>query len=190
MRSLMRRPVLLFVVALTATGVAAAQEPTFRTVAQLTDGGPVFYSRSGNSGKRVDARNAVALKRRVSIHVSEQPLTDVIDSIGRASGLHIAYSPGMIPAEARVSLHAEDITVAAALTDVLADANVDVELLPGDQAALVKRTAPAAVPETKARQGRRITGRVLDAQNHLPIPQASVLATGTPIGTVTSDSGT
>jgi TonB-dependent starch-binding outer membrane protein SusC len=188
----MLRPVVLVVavcVAVCRAAGVAAQEPV-RGVAQLTDGGPVFYMRSANSGKRVDARGAVVLKRRVSLHVTDQPLSDVLDSIGRASGMHIAYSPGMIPADARVSLHAEDITVAAALTDVLSDANVDVELLPGDQAALVKRTATAAVPETDAKQGRRITGRVLDAQNHAPVAQASVVATGTPIGTVTSDSGT
>jgi TonB-linked SusC/RagA family outer membrane protein len=184
----MRRFVFL-VVACAATRVAGAQEPAFRTVAQLTEGGPVFYMRSPSSGKRVDARGAAVLKRRVSVHLVDLPLADVLDSIAHASGLHIAYSPGMVPADARVSLRAEDITVAAALTDVLSDADVDVELLPGDQAALVKRAPPPVVVEKKV-QGRRITGRVLDAVNHEPIPQATVLAVGTPIGTTTGDSGT
>ncbi len=39
-------------------------------------------------------------------------------------------------------------------------------------------------------QGERITGRVVDAQEHRPVPLAAVLVTGTTIGITTTDSGT
>ena len=185
----MRRFVVI-VVACAVAQVAGAQETTFRPVAHLTDGGPMFYVRSPNGNRRVDARGAVVLKRRICVHVADLPLADVLDTLGRVSGLHIAYSPGVVPAAARVSLSADDITVAAALTDVLSDADIDVELLPGDQAALVKRTPDVVETKKTKRFERRITGRVLDADNHEPVPQASVIAVGSPLGTLTGDSGT
>jgi hypothetical protein len=39
-------------------------------------------------------------------------------------------------------------------------------------------------------QGDRITGRVVDAAEHQPIPAAAVLVTGSTVGMNTTDSGT
>ena len=50
----------------------------------------------------------------------------------------------------------------------------------------------AIAPPVHAQQQQdvRITGRVMDASEHMPIPTAAVLVTGTTIGQNTSDSGT
>jgi TonB-linked SusC/RagA family outer membrane protein len=54
-------------------------------------------------------------------------------------------------------------------------------------AALIGAVAPAAL----AQQGPTVlTGRVEDATSHAPIPGAAILATGTTVGTQSSDSGT
>ncbi len=47
-----------------------------------------------------------------------------------------------------------------------------------------------AAASAYAQQGRRVTGRVVEADGRAPIPAASVVATGTSFGTSTSDSGT
>jgi TonB-dependent starch-binding outer membrane protein SusC len=142
----------------------------------------LFYMRAGN-GHRVDARNVATMKRRVSVHLQDVSIPEMLDSIAAQAELHVAYSPKQLPADARVSLEADGISVVAALTEVLQDASVDVEVLPGDQIALIRRPQQPPPP-------RRLTGRVLDAQTQEPVPSAQVIVTGTPVGTLTSDSGT
>jgi hypothetical protein len=93
-----------------------------------------------------------------------------------------------VPVGRLVSLRAQDIALAAALTEILFDADVDVELLPSNQIALVKRV-PAPAGRARA-DPRHITGLVVDVETKMPLSSATVLVTGTAIGTTTSDSGT
>jgi TonB-dependent starch-binding outer membrane protein SusC len=134
-------------------------------------------------GKRVDAHDVAVMRRRVSIHQQDVAIPEVLDAIASQAGLHIAYSPNELPAQARVSLEADGISVVAALTEVLQDARVDVEVLPGDQIALIRRPAQPPPP-------RRLTGHVVDADTKEPVPNAQVFVTGTAVGTLTTDSGT
>ena len=140
----------------------------------------LFFMRA--DGRRVDARNVAVMRRRVSIHLQDVAIPEVLDAIGSQAGLHIAYSPNALPSESRVSLEADGISVVAALTEVLHETQVDVEVLPGDQIALIRRPPQPPPP-------RRLTGRVLDADSREPVVNAQVLVTGTNVGTITNDSG-
>ncbi|HWC74040.1 MAG TPA: TonB-dependent receptor [Gemmatimonadales bacterium] len=129
----------------------------------------------------VDAASVSILRQRVRLNLENVALVDALDQISRVAKLQIVYADGVIPAAARVHLRADEITVAAALTDVLLDAGVDVVLLPSGSVVLVKRDAL---------QLGVVKGRVTDAKSGLPIAQARVTLGGTSLVALTSDSGT
>jgi TonB-dependent starch-binding outer membrane protein SusC len=176
----------------------AATAPTPANGAQDTPGGapatqlailassptPSFFERSGSRRTTVNGAAVPGFQRRVSLSLVDVPIADAIGRISEEAGLDFTYSSEIFPEGASVSLRAEDITVVAALTDVLLNTQVDVEVTRDGHVNFVKRAAAA-----KRQQGR-ITGRVIDADTHLGIPEAPVTVTGTTIGVTTSDSGT
>src|SRR5919108_1979863 len=131
----------------------------------------------------VDAASVPVLRRRVSLDLEDVDRAEALAAISRASGLRLVYANGVVPREGRVRLKAEEITVAAALTEVLLDAGVDVLLAPGGNAVLVKRTA-ARAPAVGA-----ISGRVSDATTDEPLPMAEVYLESTRRRTTTDDDG-
>src|SRR5438876_2669496 len=120
--------------------------------------GPQFLLASASPSKApvvVDAGSVASLRRRVSLTLDGARVGEALAEISRASGLQIVYADGVVPSEGRVYLRAEEITVAAALTEVLLDAGVDVLISPGGSVVLVKRGAI---------QTGSVAGRVTDAK--------------------------
>jgi TonB-linked SusC/RagA family outer membrane protein len=163
-----------------AAGVAVAQQPTDA----VSQHAPGFYFVSALGAKRTDAHGAGALSRRVALDLHDAPLGDALVAITAQTGFRFIYVREDVPLDRRVSLAAPDIGLAAALTDLLFDADLDVELMPQGEIALVKRRS------TAKRAPHRVTGHVRDADTDAPLPGAVVMVTGTTIGTATSDSGT
>ena len=175
----------------------AAAAPTRAKGAQDTTGGtpatqlailtasptPSFFERTGSRRTTVNGAIVPGFQRRVSLSLVDVPVADAIRRISEEAGLDFTYSPEIFPEGASVSLRAEDITVVAALTDVLLNTQVDVEVTRDGHVNFVKRAA------AKRQQGR-ITGRVVEADAHTGIPAAAVVVTGTTVGTSTTDSGT
>jgi hypothetical protein len=89
---------------------AAGQE------AQLASRGPRFLLAGWLPGLEQDASGAPVLHRRVSLDLSSVTLDEALKEITRQGGLEISYSPRLVPLDRSVSLHAREITVAAALT--------------------------------------------------------------------------
>ena len=151
--------------------VAAA--PTRAKGAQDTTGGtpatqlailtasptPSFFERTGSRRTTVNGAIVPGFQRRVSLSLVDVPVANAIRRISEEAGLDFTYSPEIFPEGASVSLRAEDITVVAALTDVLLNTQVDVEVTRDGHVNFVKRAA------AKRQQGR-ITGRVIDADTH------------------------
>jgi TonB-linked SusC/RagA family outer membrane protein len=129
----------------------------------------------------IEPRNVAALRRRVTLHLDGVPLREALDAISRQSGLRLFYSKDLLPLEQVVRIRAEDLTVAAALTEVLFDTDVDVLLGPNDQAALVRRAA--------ALQGGTVTGRVTDARTQQGVSGVRVFLERTRWGTTTDNAG-
>ncbi|HZS61611.1 MAG TPA: SusC/RagA family TonB-linked outer membrane protein [Gemmatimonadaceae bacterium] len=152
----------------------------------VNDRGPAFYMVRTPGGKREDAYGAAALRRRLSLNLHDVSIADALSAITAQTGIRFVYMREEVPVDRHVSLSAQDIALAAALTEVLFDAGVDVELLSGNQVALVQRRPPPS----DTHQRRRVTGRVLDAETKAPLPGAVVTVTGTAVGAITSDSGT
>src|SRR5213078_4879885 len=77
----------------------------------------------------------------------------------------------MLPAERTVTFRADHITVAAALTELLIDTQVDVLFSRDGRAVLVRRVEEF--------QGGTVSGRVTDAKSGKAIPNVSVYLAGT-----------
>ncbi len=141
------------------------------------------------SGARTDARNAAVLQRRMAIRLTSATIPEALDAITQASGLRFAYQRDAFAAATRVSLKAEEITVAAALTVVLMDAGVDVELVPDGMATLVPHAGLVAGHHVLRQGGGIIAGRVTDAATHAPLDHVAVRIEGSASGGVTTSDG-
>ncbi len=153
---------------------------------ELASRGPRFIAAWSPSGRAVEASNILALRRRVSLDLVDATVDEAIRKITRQADLEISYSKASLPAGHRVSLHVREITVAAALTEVLLDAGVDVAVGRGGEMALVKR--PAALAEVSAGDSGSVSGQVIDKATGAPIDGATVIVEGTRFS-VTTESG-
>jgi outer membrane receptor protein involved in Fe transport len=157
-----------------------------RGQSQLATRGPRFLMAGSRSGGERDASDAPVLRRRVSLDLNGVTVDDALKELSRQAGLELAYSPRVVALDQPVTLKARDITVAAALTEILLDVAVDVSVTAGGHLALVQRPrVPAPLPaDTGA-----VVGRVTDAQGGSPIVGATVTVDGTRASATTGADG-
>jgi len=142
----------------------------------LTDGAdraPRFLVASGNTVVPVDLARTPLLLRRLALDLEGLTLKQALLVISQRAGLRIMFSDDVLPLEKRVHLRAEAITVAAALTDVLSDAGVDIVLQRDGKASLVRRGPPVQRP-TVVEVGV-VMGQVTDAKTLQGLPGAEVI---------------
>lgn len=151
---------------------------------QLAARGPRFLASLVAPGRMVDASDAAPLRRRVSLDLTEATPDEALKEITRQASLEIAYSAAMFPSERTVSIHARGITVAAALTEVLLDAGVDVTVLHDRTLALIRRAQVTAAHENA--DSGRIVGRVSDKATGAPLATADISVEGV-AGLTTTD---
>lgn len=170
-----------------AIGAAVPPSAHAQTVSEVQTGrGPRFLYALPNASKPrvVDAASVPLLRRRITLNFEGLERRKALAAVAKAAGLELVYSDNVLPADGRVRLVAEEITVAAALTEVLLDAGVDVVLSPNGSAVLVKRDAPKAPAPTGM-----ISGRVIDSAGRQAIAGALVGISGTTRRVLTDDRG-
>src|SRR5436309_13725295 len=131
----------------------------------------------------VDLKRSWVLRQPLSLALDGVTLKEALAEISRRARLGLVYADDDIPVSMTVSLRADRITVAAALTDVLLDAGVDVVFSPDGRATLVKR------PDGPAVQLGSIAGRVTATETGAPLPRAIVSVTGTRLTAETDTAG-
>ncbi len=136
-----------------------------------------------HSPARIDLERTPVLRRRISITLLDVPLEEALKTIASRSGLDLAYSKTTTQLDRIVRLDARDITVAAALTEILLDTRVDVVFSSQGRAMLVKRG-----DEWKAPTGS-IVGRVTDAKTQTVLAGATVVVEGTRHSATTGSDG-
>jgi outer membrane receptor protein involved in Fe transport len=166
---------------LTAASTAVGQQ------SQLASRGPRFLLAGWVPGREVDASAAPVLHRRVSLDLTGVTVGEALKEVTRQAALEISYSPRVVPLDRPVSLHAQDITVAAALTEILIDVPVDVSVTAGGGLALVRRPPPGPVPEPV--DSVAVAGQVTDSASGSPIVGATVSVEGTRRSVVTDAVG-
>jgi outer membrane receptor protein involved in Fe transport len=121
------------------------------------------------------------LRKQIALETDGGTLREALNEITRQTGLAFVYSRDVVNADSRVHLRATQITVTAALTEILLDAGVDVLLSSSRQAALVKRQYPV--------QHGSISGRVTDAKTSSAIVGATVAIERTSLSASTDNDG-
>jgi len=160
----------------------AAQDSTLRRPAtpeefrsESPTRGPTFFMDTAADGRRVDARDAAVLERHVSVTLIGVPLAPAVEAIAKQARLEATVSADLIPPGARVSMKADDVTVAAALTWVLANAGLDV-LVGGDGHLTL---VPHADVGAQADSSGVLTGALMDITSGEPVAYATVALLGT-----------
>src|SRR6266550_819832 len=154
---------------LTWSRLAAAQAPDSDYIAR----GPRFLlaSAAARVPVRVDVARTPVLRRSISLDLNGVALSDALREISAQAGMQLAFSNTMLPAERTVTFRAEHITVAAALTELLIDTQVDVLFSRDGRAVLVRRAEEF--------QGGTVSGRVTDGKTGKAIANVSVYLVGT-----------
>jgi len=131
----------------------------------------------------VDLRRSAVLRHPLSLSFDGVTLKEALAEISRQAGISLVYADDDLPAGTLVRLRADRITVAAALTDVLVDADVDIVFTPEGRATLVKRPPGPAV------QLGSIAGTVTAAEGGTPLQRATVMVVGTRLSAETDAAG-
>src|SRR5881296_3080457 len=121
----------------------------------------------------VDLKRSWVLRQPLSLALDGVTLKEALAEISRQARLNLVYADDDLPIAATVNLRADRITVAAALTDVLLDAGVDVVFR----------------PDGPAVQLGSIAGRVTATETGAPLPRAIVSVTGTRLTAETDTAG-
>jgi outer membrane receptor protein involved in Fe transport len=169
---------------------ALAALPLRSTGAQVTmalaDRGPRFLltPASGGAPVEVDASRSGLLRRPVSLKLEAPTIGRMLAAIEAQTGLKFIYSRAVVSVDRPVGLRADSITVAAALTEILLDTNIDVVVARDGQLTLVKRTAQRPAADTGA-----VAGRVTDKKTGAAIAGATVVVEGTRLSATTGNDG-
>ncbi len=178
---------LVFVCAGVALGCGVRSSVALAQVVQLADASaPRFLSAPRLDALPVDMRDAPVLQRRVTLNFDRVRLKAALELITRQAGLRFFASSEIVPLDRPVTVHADGITVVAALTELLVGTGLDVQLDARGTAALVPRAGPA---ETKRQQAGAIAGWVTDAVTRAPLDQVTVRVEGPGLGAVTTRDG-
>ena len=163
---------LMAVLALVAVRPAFAQDDGY------VERGPRFLLASAKQPVRVDTRKTPVLRQRISLDLQGVPLGEALRDVSQKSGVRLAFSDAVLPSGRTVDFRADNITVAAALTELLIDAEVDVLFARDGGGVLVRRQFTVAT----------IRGTVTDSAG-TALEGASISVVGTSIRAETNSSG-
>ena len=171
-------------------GAAAASGLAAQSEDGLSRRAPRFLLASASAPRPVpvEPSRTPVLRERISVDLPDATLGEALATIAGHSGLRLLYSSGVVPLERRVRLRAQDITVAAALTEVLLDTGVDVLFTGSGQAVLVKREPEPAPPQAGVIAGT-VRGAETAGQPAQPVPGAQVVVEGANLSALTDDEG-
>jgi TonB-dependent starch-binding outer membrane protein SusC len=158
-----------------------AQDP----VSSLVDRAPRFLVVAAPSPAPLDVERSPVLQKRIALDLRDVTIEEALESIGRRSGLTLAYSKALVPVDRRVRLRAKDVTVAAALSAVLMNTATDVLFSGGTQATLIRRAGQAIPPAFAG----TVTGKVSELVSGQPVAGAKVEIVGGDISTTTRSDG-
>lgn len=162
---------------------AASASPAQDRADSLASRRPQFYLAAATARAPVDVARSPSLLRRVALDFTSTRLADALAELSRRSGMAIVFSSDVVSSEKRIDLRASSISVAAALTELLLDCNVDVVMHGDGSAALVPRRVESAS------MFGAIRGVIRDAATGTPMPAVSVAIDGMPSGATTDDAG-
>jgi TonB-linked SusC/RagA family outer membrane protein len=166
--------------ALAAVPVSAAAQAT----AQRQQSVRFLLASNGAPPVALDVGRTPVLRQRLTLDLQGVTVREALTAISDRARLVLWYTDDVIAADRRVNLRADEITVAAALTDVLVDAGVDVVLNQDGTAVIVKRLASVALVQVGT-----VAGRVTDSTSREGVGGVTITVEGTRLSTTTAADG-
>ncbi len=117
----------------------------------------------------VEPSRVPLLRKRIAVELDSVPVHAALEKLSHLSGLRFIYADDVVDADRVVHLKARDITVAAALTEVLLDASVAVVIRADGDAVLVPAGTGFAAHDTAS----SVIGTVTDSAG-VPLGEAEV----------------
>ncbi len=148
---------------------SAADAPRFLKVPADSTQAPVL----------IDPSDVPLLRHRIALRLTPRLRRDALKEIARVSGIQFVFADDVLATSDSVQLQADDITVTAALTEVLLGAGVDVALGVDGNAILVKRGAITSSITIAAAKADIIRGRVTTDSGRA-LAGAQIIATRAP----------
>lgn len=171
----------LLALSLSATSLVAAQVGTGKV--GMDTRGPQFLSRVGGRLVTIEPARIPLLGARVDARFEDVTLRDALQSLAVQSKLQFAFSRDVAELDRRVRMDARGLTLAAALTELLFDKNLDVVITTDNRLAIVTRARREIVPAGTVR------GTVVDSASRAPVAGVTVSVLGTLIRTRTGVDG-
>ncbi len=153
----------------------------------LSEGAPRFLLAMSSPARttiEINPAKAAIFQRRVTLSLEHTTVSRALAAVGRQAGIRMVYSRDVLDPDAPTRIKAEGITVAAALTEILLGAGVDVVLSDGDRITLTPRKLLAGPPAPGV-----IVGRVTDAKTQTALAGATVVVQGTSRSATTGSDG-
>ncbi|HTJ11909.1 MAG TPA: SusC/RagA family TonB-linked outer membrane protein [Dinghuibacter sp.] len=131
--------------------------------------------------------SAAGLAQKVSISLTDAPVSRVFTEISRQTGVSVIYNEGWLKGLKPVTVHVRDASVSEVLELCFKGQPFTYEIVNNN--VLIKPAAPPGAPAPPAPHPLRdIHGRVLDDKGS-PVAGASVLIKGTQVGVATNEKG-
>jgi TonB-linked SusC/RagA family outer membrane protein len=175
----------LLVTSLLALGVIGSMASAQSAMSNRT---PKFLYLASAKATPTEFSSAPILRRQVSVSLDQAMMKDALSEIATQAGIHLVYSGETLPAGRLVTLKAQDLTLAAALTQVLLDTDLDVLFSWNGQVALVRRSRSATGASIPRAVGV-VTGRVTDATSKEGVLGVTVSVDGAKLSATTTVDG-
>jgi outer membrane receptor protein involved in Fe transport len=133
---------------------------------------PRFIATWVAAGEPNDASGLSILQRRVTLDLNRVPLAVALRRATSQARLDLSYDKAILPAGRRVSLHAQQLTLVSALTEILLQTGLDVAVGRTGQLALIRK------PEAATADSGSVAGRVTDQASGEPIVGAMIVLDG------------
>jgi TonB-linked SusC/RagA family outer membrane protein len=129
------------------------------------------------------ATNIFSQNMTVSVDMKNATVREVVSEIGKQGGINFLFNDNLAGLNQRVSVSFADQPIRDVLENTLSQADMTYEEIKDDFVVLLSK------PDYLKQQEITVTGRVTDAETGEPLPGASILVSGTTIGTVTFEDG-
>ncbi len=128
------------------------------------------------------------LDTKISLHIKNKPLSEVLDKIESSSGIKLSYSSQVVPVDERVNLDVESKPVRQILTDLLSKWDITF-ILVEDHVVLKKQKTNEDAGSSANQTNYTISGYIKDLRTGECLIGASIYAKGTNYGAVSNAYG-
>ncbi len=130
------------------------------------------------------------LEKKIYIGFSEEPISDMLNELGKATGVYFSYNSNIIPDHITYTIPEGEYTIGYLLERILSKNVYTLETF-HDHIIIQKKEMPGHEPIIKQKDIDMLLlqGKIIDQDNENPVPFAHVFAENKYTGTITNQEG-